>query len=532
MKQRSALASYKLGLSVLLIIAVFFVLPLRAQVTIGDTKAPEEFSLLEMISANRGLRLPQMTIAQRDIMVATSDFQNEKTDKAMGLQIFDTTTNCVETWNGTEWIEQCGEDGPTMPISSPVPVGYVPYVGAFWKSNQTGERLIRIQRPTSGDADGAWTATVLNYNNGSDWIRLDTNPSGDPNVNWSGTNENLIVNGNDPAFESNQAFHVPGTVTSVTGNMDADNLIYFRIGLTGTIEPNAHRYGVIALFYKDNSLIQYIYIRQGEGADYVMRNSDPVNSGGLTARTQCVKFSPYNLTAAELGVQVGINGTGSNPGIFTQYPTQAGAMFQWASISLPRFAYDPYIPGFPSGISTWSNPDWLSGFWDTLGASNETCPQGFRRPTDGLINADDPNPTVSFSEMRQSLYLNPPSEIISCYDNFVWGYYADGFFDRRQIVNSPTGATSSSVSVSNPSIAHIGGLFYNPATQASLFFPAAGLRDFPDGLLRYVGSNGWVPSGTSISVPTLQQWGMTYNGGVSPMSYNRNYGTSIRCVKN
>jgi hypothetical protein len=81
-----------------------------AQVTIGSTDNPQEFSILELVSNSAlGLRLPQMTIAQRNAMVATGDFQAEKNDKARGLQIFNTTTKCVETWNGAKWIEQCGE---------------------------------------------------------------------------------------------------------------------------------------------------------------------------------------------------------------------------------------------------------------------------------------------------------------------------------------------------------------------------------------------------------------------------------------
>jgi hypothetical protein len=89
----------------------------QAQVTIGGKKIPSPFSILELISGsesntgNRGLRLPQLTTEERETLEDTDDFQNEKTDKAVGLQIFNTTTRCVETWNGTKWIQSCGEDG-------------------------------------------------------------------------------------------------------------------------------------------------------------------------------------------------------------------------------------------------------------------------------------------------------------------------------------------------------------------------------------------------------------------------------------
>ncbi len=91
-----------------------------AQVTIGSHKVPENFSALEVISKSEwGLRLPQMTTSERNAMQATADFQREKTGEAMGLRIFNLSTRCVETWNGTEWIQSCSSEGPVPPPSSP-----------------------------------------------------------------------------------------------------------------------------------------------------------------------------------------------------------------------------------------------------------------------------------------------------------------------------------------------------------------------------------------------------------------------------
>jgi hypothetical protein len=81
---------------------------LNAQVTIGQDKSPEPFSVLELISNNaRGLRLPQLTTVQREALNLSALNEPQKT-MAMGLTIFNTTTGCVETWNGTVWISQCG----------------------------------------------------------------------------------------------------------------------------------------------------------------------------------------------------------------------------------------------------------------------------------------------------------------------------------------------------------------------------------------------------------------------------------------
>ena len=54
-------------------------------------------------------------------------------------------------------------------IDDTPPSDMLMYAGAFWRADQTGERLITIRRPASGLADGAWKATVLL---GNDWIVL------------------------------------------------------------------------------------------------------------------------------------------------------------------------------------------------------------------------------------------------------------------------------------------------------------------------------------------------------------------------
>ena len=81
-----------------------------AQVTIGANKEPQSFSVLE-IEGNglRGLRLPQIQdTIQRDIVFTNAEgFQGNPL--AMGLQIFNMCSRCVETWNGSAWIKQCGD---------------------------------------------------------------------------------------------------------------------------------------------------------------------------------------------------------------------------------------------------------------------------------------------------------------------------------------------------------------------------------------------------------------------------------------
>ena len=93
----------KIFFALFLTAVIFVPFTTSAQVTIGSAEAPQSFSVLELISNQGGLRLPQMTSTERNAMMETDEFQAEKTGKAVGLMIFNTSIRCVETWNGERW---------------------------------------------------------------------------------------------------------------------------------------------------------------------------------------------------------------------------------------------------------------------------------------------------------------------------------------------------------------------------------------------------------------------------------------------
>ncbi|NDW08767.1 hypothetical protein D0T56_03745 [Dysgonomonas sp. 520] len=83
---------------------------LKAQVTIGDGTPPQDFSILEIVSNEKGgLRLPHLTAGQRDALQASTQFQTEIVGKGKGLTIYNTTSNCIEYWNSTKWISLCSD---------------------------------------------------------------------------------------------------------------------------------------------------------------------------------------------------------------------------------------------------------------------------------------------------------------------------------------------------------------------------------------------------------------------------------------
>jgi len=161
--------------SVLLVAAAVFVpFTISAQVTIGSGEPPQEFSVLELISNNtQGFRLPQMTTAQRDVMTATSEFQNARTGAARGLQIFNTTTNCVETWNGTRWLAFC--------VTSPLLATPSPPFHAWVQ--QDGRITIRLGAASGGSSFPTyqWQSSA---NGSTGWTNVDAPTA---------TNENLTT---------------------------------------------------------------------------------------------------------------------------------------------------------------------------------------------------------------------------------------------------------------------------------------------------------------------------------------------------
>jgi len=433
------------------------------------------------------------------------------------------------------------------------PAGFIPFVGAFWKSNQMGERLIHIPRVESGLADSVWTATVVA---GADWIVLDKTMTSDPNVGWRTDVtpvEANVVNGNDPNFDTN--YKVEGSNTYVsgflrpvnsTGYQPNDENIYFRIGLKSTYNPTTAapaRYGLVLLTYNNNKKRQRIWIRQGEDADFLMRSTDPIRTpssfGNISSRTSSRRFSPYNLTAkTTLNAQVDIPGTApvTNPAGWVNYPSQAGAYFMWAHPDvLIRYAWDAStltpIAWDPTMYA--SNYYWNSTT-NAFSTNNETCPPGFFRPSDGWTDATSimtQATNMANSEMRHSLYLDPQLGSTSSNSNSSWGYYADGFFDRRKIVSSINSNILSAVSAENDSVAYMGRLFYNPTTYASLFFPAAGARWYDTGGLTYTGLEGRYWTSSANTVNNTQYLNVTSTTALQNNDVTRQYGFPIRCVE-
>lgn len=359
------------------------------------------------------------------------------------------------------------------------------YVGTFHRWNQTAERLIRI-KATQSDAEvtGSWSATVV-YGN---FIVLSTSPSKDPGIkSYSPHGEPTAVYTTDESVEAH--CQVTDGKRSVHGIIDtATPHIYFKVGLTGKLSSPSSppRYGLIAITY-NRTATQFIYVRQGEEADYLMRPHDPVvylpinNVTGpnyikpevrhpMNDRAYARKLAIYNLKSTSS--LVGLSDKGRYGHTFVRYPSQAGDYyFQTGTASIAQGTTGSLT------ISTEVVPPATSPTYFRA-ADWETCPTGYRRISDGVNSGangwiSSANGRVSDSENRQSYWLFPmKGNENSNFSNQVKGYLADGYFDRREITK--VGDYQSVVGYLSREAAFWGYLVFNPYNYASVFLPVSG----------------------------------------------------------
>lgn len=423
---------------------------------------------------------------------------------------------------------------PALPDKD-IPVINVPmttYVGAFWRTDQRAERLITM--PITAGYD--YAVQVLDK---GDFTENDI-------VFIEG--HDTVIDSADPDYGDTKRYVIDGK-TALSGTVPAGGL-KFRIGLKTTCAAGTVRYArVLVSFGNDYQYKRVIWLRQGHEADYLMRPTDGSTGDWVSSsRPLAAKYSPYNLTnpafkgtastVESVKVQNEELGGIASPAVnyFTDYPSQAGAFFQF-SPNYGVYAFNPVAPNNASLPTDWALT-FTQAYWDDIKSTTETCPAGYRRPTNGPTDSDNQTITPSDSEMAQSLWWKP-QDTNSNIENAVWGYYADGFFDRLSITDQAAfrgGATTGSAVVTDTSdVAYIGQLFYNPnsGSNASIFFPAAGWRNGNSGsensYLHNTGATGcyWSSSANTAAYGYVLQ---VTSSIASRNNSRRSFGFSVRCV--
>lgn len=344
------------------------------------------------------------------------------------------------------------------------------FVGAFWRTTQTGERIIRIPITDPANA-GDWSASVA-WTDGS-WrsgdIVFSTAESDDAGVTYNAATEtpaDMLNPTNDNTYK------VDGYVSSAAATVvsGAGNYIYFRVGLTSTYTPTIPlpaRYAVVLLRYGTPQKSHLIFLRQGEEAD-VLATSDAATGNSAP------KWGVYNL--------------GATIGTFAAYPSQAGYFKRWA---IPTTLYPPV------GTVSWPA--------ETTTNIVNVCPAGYVIPN---------------TNQGASLITGTAPDL-----RLLGGYYADGFSDRRAIVGS-------AVSASSVNVAYVGRVLYNRVTNASVFLTSAGARGSSAGALSGQGLYGQYWTSSTAADPTHATQLQYLFGTTSLQSTTaRGSGQSIRCVK-
>lgn len=430
-----------------------------------------------------------------------------------------------------------------------------PYVGAFWRYNQTGERVIKMYDANGNTVSSGSTPWFAEVVAGRDFIKLISGGSAD----------GAIYSSNPGNAESYKVYDLPGAKTSIQSTGD----LVFRIGLKDAIQPNEHRYGIVLVHHSGGT--ERIFIRQGEAPDFLYRREDPVLGGWTThnnndPRPLTVKLSPYNLTDPKLGLggpdasfyygdhnampldyhSENIANSTFNKAKLTEYPSQAGYFFIWNALEQPLTGTTyPYYKGNQS-VPFRDEWQWIraihplrtgnlwgttiaepNGRWtvntyagDYYGNGNKgapqyevrgqtgmevasynftqidasythstnPCPRGYRYPHAGTSGTPGNYTTkylaedAYYSEIGQSMFYDPKlsndAKKMSQYT--LWGYYADGFFDRHKITSGAGAAPYSMVirkdisTATGNDIGYMGSLTFNPFTYASIFHPAPG----------------------------------------------------------
>lgn len=512
---------------------------MKAQVTIGAEQAPKSFSVLELISNQKsGLRMPQMTTTQRNTMTTTGDFQGVKTTLAKGLTIYNTDTDCLESWSGTRWISMCTGDAiESMTGNTP---------NKDYTAGKT-DPATTITSLTCTETTGSWTFTVTQ---GSEYASIsdENTTTGTFKVLWkentAATSRSAIVTvtdkcGNKQAFTFIQTgMDITFYPTYNTYNDTFNELYLDAILATGTSDNITRGTGVAYsnvsagyFKYSDNvgvsSIPNDIVVTHESGLKATVNAQTLSSSGSLEviiSGTPSATYAgkafdiPITILGKKLTVRIHI-GCGAYMG--SKFLTDnIGVAVNWKQFKC-----------FNSGVTVTSslNPftpqKEIHGAKYRFGASAASYSQANDQSNSGAIVG-----WTGTDNMSSAPYMVQT-------DGDYWFMATDPCV--RMGWRLPTQEEWVLV-VSNNTVSYIG-TWNNAASNYSsgiylgrgLFLPTAGQRSNLDGALIKRGQEGYYWSNTGRSGSTNNDshalyFEDSYLSGF--FSYSRHYGNSVRCI--
>jgi len=502
--------------SVILLAALFFALPAKAQVEIGDNANPQAYSLMEVATSHikGGLRLPQLKITERDSLNA---LLLANPAAAQGLVIFNVETFCVEYWSVDHWVNLCNNGAEiffTNPNADPsVQANRVdPTAVTFPSGGSTIGPFVSHGTPECTSTDPAYTLTVKL---GAATIASDPVATGaftiamTPNTSLGARFAIINVKDNCTNQSKDFLFTQAGKCISPPdrpGKIKGDTVV----GVNSTGYQNA------GLTYKVDKVegVSHTWLLP-EG--WTRIDTDPVNCDSITVNVgstrgtgtitvipsnDCGNGAPSTLTV-KISCGAYITGSAGSPewkefmcwNLGADYaadplvPSQSlhGAKYKWGLATPALSVADDQNQSNNAGFATWTTaygiPPTTSGDWDMTTAN--PCPAGFRLP--------------SSSEMS-NLQANNGVSGVAGLETGTGGIYLN----------------------------YTAGIYIGN----SLFLPAAGARDAVMGAMNQNrGAYGFYWTSTSSSNTSGDRVYFYLPGAtISQSGYGRSFGYSVRCV--
>ena len=504
---------------------VFFAsLGVNAQVTVGSNNPPSPWSLLYLDAREqqRALHNARLTTDQRNALVTTDSPQTAQ-DDAMGLLLFNTETQCLEFWNGSQWVSLCRGDIPRVNF----PEDEITISGNLtaWTNVMYDFQTQRLWIPAS------WTADVANNGNfqwqvstgGNRWfsIRGETNADFIVPVDFMYDVDNIRelawVKGNfpqDPELVDNSRelyFRRVQTLSDAITATNPFNMFFIRTNTSGFSQEaditlrslTMNRGGTlngglinVALLNlgatADNSLGDFFqWGRRADGHHAIVWEKNPIPTG---ANVGANRFGPGTSghVARPVVDATNFNMTTGQPISDTRFFTANNTVANW-SIA------DQNLWG--DGSTGRPGTGWTFGHNNTLENNNNPCPAGWRVPSH-----------FEWWDMHNGngITTNPTSE------NNSWGVTTSGNTWRWRGVQTGTGA--------------VGGALVMNAKGQYIFLPAVGVRANPTANLAFHGTYGNYWSSGGQSAHNSFDLRFNANGGARHTHTTRALGKSVRCV--
>jgi hypothetical protein len=468
------------------LMVTLIVVSAHAQVGIG-TETPNASAILDITSTNRGLLLPRMTTAQRNAIASP----------VAGLMIYNTTSNCLNIFNGVVWNEMCGT--ATQGLIATIDCAGATHNGTL----------------TSGSAASS-VSSVISYTggNGMPYTAQSVASTGVTGLTASLTAGTMASGSGSLTFTITGTPSGSGTASfaiSVGGQSCTLTRTVFAVGTIASINcAGATSNGTLTSGTAANGVTSVISYTGGNGGIHSGQTVTSTGVTGLTATlvagnfasgagslTYTITGTPSAVGTASFAISIGgqtctltrtvaapvvlayCSGTGNNPTTVVEITSGTGRIWmdrnlgasQAATSSGDAAAYgDLYQWGrgndghqcrnssTTSTLSTTNQPghglfilnafDWMhqsyenNNLWQGVNGINNPCPSGFRVPTEAEWAAERTNwgggtsPAAFFSSILKLTVGGVRADngsIMLTTMNWYWSSTVNGYGDPISI---------------------------------------------------------------------------------------------------